>query len=653
MRARLLPTLLAGLALVASVADAKPRAAAPFDSALFRSVGLREPFRPFAAAARFGSVDSLARLELGRLTAARTRDSLVVARALVDVVETGCLNGRAREPLLAAQLQRALAIHRAHPGPDSLILARSWRVAGELARRNRDFDEALRLANAALRVFERALAPMDLDVGSASRLVATIGTNLGRGDFESPARRAVEIAEHHFGPGDPRTLPALSTLAGQQNVRGDQVHALGTLERVLALAERAYGPEHTETDRSRYNVAVVAMRVGDYVRARALLDRVVRSESGRARVDSARLSNAVSAYLEVLNDLGDFDEALALHGRFGDASERGLPPGDPDLARYRHQLARTLVGCGRARAAIALFDSAIVTEARITDSLAALPILFERAAAFRIAGDGPGALRAVDLAGTLADRAGERAPSYHEVGLLWARCLDDAGRPREAVARLESSRRSAERALGPRNPILARILGEQARALTALGDSRAFGVALEGADQSAELLRTAARGFPDREALLYASGLGLGLDPLLEVAAGGGLDAAQRRAALDRVVAARSLVLDEVARRTRAARAARDPRARALLDSLGEARAVLARWLVRAESGLGRIRCAARRACARSGSSASSPRSGSSRRRRRRARRSTGWRPATRSSRSSSTRHPRAGPRPNAGCSRS
>jgi CHAT domain-containing protein/tetratricopeptide (TPR) repeat protein len=582
---RLLPVLLLLALLTPPVARARARAAAPPDTVALRLLTDREPFRTLGLARRSTAMDSVASAELAGVLARGERDSAVVARALEDAVEAACVANRASDPRVGAWMARALAIRTRAPGADSVWFARALRVAGELARRRRELGEAERLNARALGLLDRALPPLHPEIGMAARQLAFAASQLGHGRYVAVAQRAVDIAAARYGADDPRVLPGLSVLAAQQNLAGDQVRALANLERVRAGLERTLGPAHPDVDRARYNVATVSMRVGDLVRARGLLEEVLAYESSAAVVDSLRLSMSLGAMLECLNDLGDTEEALAVERRLGAVPDRFLKPGDPLRGNLAHERARLFARAGRAREAVALFDSACAAEARANDSLSALPILFERAGALRQTGDTAAALRGLELAGRMAERAGRAAPSFFEAGLLWARCLDDAGRPAEALAWLEPSLARADEVLGPRSPWRARLLLEQARALGDLGDPRAGAVALEAAESTAELLRTAARGFPDRQALLFARETGLGLDPLLTLAAAGRLDDAQRAAAFERVVEARSLVLDETARRLRAARGADDPRAAALLDSLGEARAVLARWLVRAEGG--------------------------------------------------------------------
>lgn len=575
--------LLIAATLVAPPARAAGRASAPFDSTLFRSFSVIEPYRSLMPSGRWNALDSIARARFDAVVARRERDSLAVGRALDEVIETAALAGRGREAIVLAQAERVLALHTAQPGPDSLLLARTLRAMGDVQRRRRNFAQAEALLQRAMAILDHALAPNDPEIGITARLLVTIGVNFGGRQYPELAQRAVDNALANYGPDDLRTLMSYSALAGVQNTLGDQVHALVTLERVYAGMERRFGSDHPDVARSRFNVAVVAMRIGDYVRALELLERTLALESARPVVDSTRVANTFGATIEVLNDLGDYEGAEALDARFGALHDATFGIGDGDRYRCMLERARMQVGLGRPAGAVALFDSAAANEAQLNDSLSALPVLFQRAGALRAAGDSAGALRGIELAGRLAERDTSRAASFYEMALLWARCLNDAGRPAEAVQRLEPALVACETKLGARNPIRAKLLLERARALAAAGDPRAFDTARDAAELTAELLRTASRGFPERLALLYARGSGLGLDPLLGLAAAGRLDAAQRRVALQRVIEARSLVLDEVARRQQLARHAADPRARARLDSLAEARGVLARWLVRAD----------------------------------------------------------------------
>ncbi len=580
-------TLLATCLLVLSVSSAhaaRGRTPAAVDTTSWRTIGYREPWTELAKQRAFPRMDSLATARYSALVSRQEPDSFTVGVALLDAVELGALAGRGREGLLLEQLERTLAIFRKHPGPDSLTLARAIRASSEVHRRRREFEPAVRDARRALAMFERALPADHLEVASSLRQVALIATNAMRSDAVEEGKRAVRIMESHFGRDDIRLMATYSALAGQLNIAGDEVGALEMMEHVAHLLELQLGPEHPDTQLSRYNVAILAMRVGDLVRARGLFESGIEWELARPRMDTLRVANSADALVECLNDLGDFEEAFAVQERARHLSLRAFRPDDPSHYEYLHQRGRALLGLGRGREAVACFDSTAAFEAARRDSLTALPILFERATALRVAGDTAAAMHGIELATRIAEREGDRAKGFYEGALLWAQCLTDAGRPAEAAAKLEPAIARAITELGAGGPLHAKLVAERARALVQMGDPRAFEVSRELAAMQAALLRTAARGFPDRQALVYARGSGLGLEPLLTLAAAGKLDDAQRRVAFDQVVEARSLVLDEVGGRLRAAHRGKDPRAQALLDSLADARGVLARWLVRAES---------------------------------------------------------------------
>ena len=119
-------------------------------------------------------------------------------------------------------------------------------------------------------------------------------------------------------------MATYSALAGQLNMVGDEVGALEIMERVLHLIELALGPDHPDTQLTRYNVAILSMRVGDLVRARGLFERGIEWEMARPRIDTLRVANSVDALSECLNDLGDHEEAFAVRLRAGASLWSGL-----------------------------------------------------------------------------------------------------------------------------------------------------------------------------------------------------------------------------------------------------------------------------------------------------------------------------------------
>ncbi len=578
---------LATFLIVLALAGAAPAAArasrAPSDSLAFRPISRVARFVGSAKRGQWTVMDSLARADWQELVRRGTRDSLEVARALDAVVEAGAAAGRARDPQLLALADRAVAIHQRMPGPDSLLLSRSLLARGETRRRRREFEEAESDFARSLAIREHALPADDIEVGDALRFWALLDAIRGRNRAVSEARRALAIAEKYFGPDDMRLASYLSVLGGELNNDGDRLAAYHVLQRSATMAERMLGPDHPDTDRSRYNVALLAMLVGDVAHARTMLERNVEWESTHAPVDSLRLLLSLGALVECLNTFGDHEEALRVDQRVRALGTVLLRPDDPQRAEEHVQRGNAFLGLGRGREAVAEYDSAFVGQ--MWDTLGATPILFSRAAAWRAAGDTARALETIERASRLAARAGARAPSFDELGLVWGQVLGDAGRFPEALKVLDQAVQVADSVVGPESPMHASLVLERARVRAAVGDPRAWDDAWAGARLRGEHLRAAARGFPERQALLYARDAGLGLDPLLQLAAAGGLDAGRRRQVFERVVESRALVLDEIARREQLARRGGDPGVAARVDSLVDARAELARQLVRAEAG--------------------------------------------------------------------
>lgn len=583
-RARAVTFLVTSLAvLVAHDAFARTAPAAASDTVRIRAVTNEEPYASLASRGAWGSLDSLGQAELRRVLALPRVDSLTMAQALDGAVECAIGGGRGREAVVLAQALRAYAIHERSPGPDSLWYARTCMVLGEVRRRRREMNEAMTLFRTAARIRERGLGPRSLDLATSYRYVALVDANLALGHAMREAQLAYDIPRAVLGGADDsRFMSALSVLSAEKNLAGDKLGALRDMERVLAMTERAYGAENPDTYRTRFNVAVLSMLVGDYVRASAAYERVAAYETARVPADTARVLSTLSGWVECLNDLGDYEEAERQGARLEHGWLAAFPPDDRDVAEYQYQRARTLRAVGRWREAEAYYDSAMARQARIgADSLSAITLLYDRARVVRESGDLAEARRWAQRAVAASDRQPEgRASFLMEYGLLRAQCYDDLGRPRDAVALLDRVGFVVDSIVGARSPAKAELLLERSRALRLLGDPRAFESASLAAEMRTEHLRAGARGFAERQALLYARQAGAGLDPLLALAADGRLDGAQRREALARVIESRSLVLDEISARQHLARAARDSASRAILDSLTESRAQLARALV-------------------------------------------------------------------------
>ena len=151
--------------------------------------------------------------------------------------------------------------------------------------------------------------------------------------------RVLAINEKALGPQHPNTAMSLSNLATVYNSMGDYAKALPLYERAMAINEKALGSQHPNTATILDNLAQLYRNMGDYDKALSLRERAlaIREKSlGAEHPDTAMsLNNLASVY----NAMGDYAKALPLYERSLAIWEKALGPEHPDTATSLSNLA--------------------------------------------------------------------------------------------------------------------------------------------------------------------------------------------------------------------------------------------------------------------------------------------------------------------------
>jgi len=161
----------------------------------------------------------------------------------------------------------------------------------------------------------------------------------------------------------------------------------------------------------------------------------------------------------------------------------------------------------------------------------------------------------------------------------------DLGQFEKARVECERALAIAEKNLDDTSPEIAEILGVLGPVRAALGDTaEALKNCLRAEEIATTQLRLTARGFAEREALLYAGVRPRGLDLPLHFAANG-LEPVSWRRIWDALVRSRAAVLEEMASRSRGASLSSDPETARLVADLRRASTRLAGLKVAGPSG--------------------------------------------------------------------
>jgi CHAT domain-containing protein/tetratricopeptide (TPR) repeat protein len=529
----------------------------------------------------------------------------------------GCLlvpaapGARAREDPAAAFRQRIAAV-----GP----LSRSGR-----------HEEALAAAGGLVEEAERTYGPLSLELADALAAEAqAIGHARGMGQVQvapgagvAAAERCLAIREQVLGPAHEEVARAVWALAVAHDVVGEHAESARLMERMLALQERIHGPAHADVGWSLIELSSAYLSVARYREALLLAQRAETIALDTAGPDSPPVASALQAQALAVQKLGDLAEAERLLRR-----ALAIREGSPKLGPEHFLVAQTLQHLG-----VALAERTAYPDAR--EALGRCLAIREKTLGPRNHQTGVALLELANVLRQEGDAAGavtalERALAIHEAANgaghpVVASDLHRLAEVRADLGQLEDARPLAVRALAIREALLgedhpatadtrlllARLTPDDAEALVLLrraveatglasfhplttrawhdlarrqlrsGDrAGAVASALRAEDGARQWLRLALRSLDERGALAAAAGAPRGL-PVALAALEPGSDPGTVARVFDAVVRSRALVLDEMAARHRAARAADDPEIARLESTLTNRRERLARLALR------------------------------------------------------------------------
>ncbi len=239
---------------------------------------------------------------------------------------------RARVPvrsLPVIALLSALAVSLAVPasGQPEATPQEAQRLNQEVVRLYRQgrYDEALTVAQRALAIREKVLAPEHSDVAtSLNNLALLYDTKGDHGQAELLYQRALAIREKVLGPDHPDVAISLNNLAALYATKGDYGQAEPLHQRALAIREKVLGPEHPDVAQSLNNLALLYVTKGDYGRAEPLYQQalvILEKMLGPEHPDVATpLNNLAGLYWAK----GDLTRTVALAARAAEIREHNL-----------------------------------------------------------------------------------------------------------------------------------------------------------------------------------------------------------------------------------------------------------------------------------------------------------------------------------------
>jgi tetratricopeptide (TPR) repeat protein len=254
--------------------------------------------------------------------------------------------------------------------------------------------------------------------------------------------RALESAEHAFGPGSPAVGSVLSDLGSVLTDLGEYDQARASHERALAIAEASFGANDANVATTLSNLGLALLGAGELPRARSAFERALRI-NGPLGPDHPDVARDVNNLGLVLRGMGDLQGARQAYQAALASAERSPAGAHPDLVTGYRNLGHVLVDLGDLDGARATFERALHLAETIfgADDRQVSLALRDLGAALRELGDLRAAAAAFERAASIDETA--LGPAHLDVGAD----LNGLGLARYAMGDLSGAREAFERAL--------------------------------------------------------------------------------------------------------------------------------------------------------------------------------------------------------------
>ena len=268
-------------------------------------------------------------------------------------------------PLLRALIPHADALTSHYP--DGQQPHRLGRVHNQFAifyQSQGDYQQALKLRESALRIYQAHLEPDHPHLGTALGNLARTYSALGRAADALPLeQRALQITETALEPGHPDVAIRLGNLARTYSALGRAADALPLEQRALQITETALEPGHPDVAIRLGNLARTYSALGRAADALPLEQRALQITETALEPGHPDVATVPGNLARTYGELGRPADALPLEQRALQITETALGPGHPDMATALGNLALTYGELGRAADALPLEQRALqITE---------------------------------------------------------------------------------------------------------------------------------------------------------------------------------------------------------------------------------------------------------------------------------------------------
>jgi tetratricopeptide (TPR) repeat protein len=172
-------------------------------------------------------------------------------------------------------------------------------------------------------------------------------------------KKALAIAEKHFGPNHKETASMQQNLAMTYHRAGDFAHAEPLFKQALVTFKKTLGPNHKQVASTVNSLAKLYLDMGDYARAEPLLKESLALREkilGPNHKDVATSLNDLAQFYKVT---GDYKRAEKMYKRAAAIYEKALGPNHTHLATVLYNLANLYRSMGDYKRAEPLYQHSL------------------------------------------------------------------------------------------------------------------------------------------------------------------------------------------------------------------------------------------------------------------------------------------------------
>lgn len=243
------------------------------------------------------------------------------------------LRGRAQYEQAERLYQRALGIFEQVWGPEHPETATSLNSLAILSYTQGKYGQAEALYQQALHIREQVFGSEHPEVATSLNGLAVLYRDQGKYEQAEPLyQRALHIREQSLGLEHPKVFRPLTNLGVLYMTQGKYGQAETYFKRALHIGEKAFGPEHPDTASLRNNLATLYAEQGKYEQAEPLFQQTLHIGEQTLGLEHPNVAYMLANLAELYTSQEKYEQAEPLYQQALCIQEKVLGPAHPQVA---------------------------------------------------------------------------------------------------------------------------------------------------------------------------------------------------------------------------------------------------------------------------------------------------------------------------------